>query len=66
MAESEEELKTLSMKMKEKSCKNWPKTEHSKNVDHGIQSHHFMTNRWRNNGNSERLNFLQLQSHCGW
>ena len=26
--------------------------------DHGIQSHHFMANRWGNNGNSERLIFL--------
>ena len=25
------------------------------NKDHGIQSHHFMANRWGNNGNSERL-----------
>ena len=25
--------------------------------DHGIQSHHFMANRWGNNGNSERLLF---------
>ena len=24
---------------------------------HGIWSHHFMANRWRNNGNSERLYF---------
>ena len=26
-------------------------------TDHGIQSHHFMANRWGNNGNSERLYF---------
>ena len=32
---------------------------------HGIQFHHFMANRWENNGNSERLYFLGLQSHCG-
>ena len=25
---------------------------------HGIWSHHFMTNRWGNNGNSERLYYL--------
>ena len=24
---------------------------------HGIQSHHFMANRWRNNGNSNKLFF---------
>ena len=31
MAESEEELKSLLMKVKEKSEKNWLKTQHSKN-----------------------------------
>ena len=35
--------------------KSWLKTQHSKNKDHGIQSHHFMVNRWRNSGNSDRL-----------
>ena len=25
--------------------------------DHGIRSHHFMANKWGNNGNSERLYF---------
>ena len=30
----------------------------------GIQSHHFMANRWGNNGNSDRLYFLGLQNHC--
>ena len=45
MAESEEELKSLLMKVKEESGKNWHKTRHSKNEDHGIQPHHFMENR---------------------
>ena len=31
--------------------KSWPKTQHSENKDHGIQSHHFSANRWGNNGN---------------
>ena len=31
MAESEEELKNLLMKMREKSGKSWLKTQHSKN-----------------------------------
>ena len=31
-----------------------------------IQSHHFMANRWGNNGNNERLYFLGLQNHCRW
>ena len=33
--------------------------------NHGIQSHHFMANRWGDNGNSERLYlFIWLQNHC--
>ena len=36
MAESEEELKNLLMKVKEKSGKTWLKTQHSKHEDHGI------------------------------
>ena len=36
MAESEEELKSLLMKVKEQSEKSWLKTQHSKNKDHGI------------------------------
>ena len=51
MAESEEELKNLLMKVKE---------EHSENEDHGIQSHYFMGNRWGNSGNSVRLYFFGL------
>ena len=61
-AESEEELKSLLMKVKE--SKSWLKTQHSKNQDHGIQSHHFMANRWGNNGNSNSLYFLGLPGHC--
>ena len=51
MAESEEELKSLLMKVKQESEKSWLKTQHSKNEDHGIQPHHFMVNRRGNNGN---------------
>ena len=70
MAESEEEPKSLLMKVKKESEKtdflkkvlkkndNQLKAQHSKTEDHGIQSHHFMANRWRNNGKSERLYFL--------
>ena len=58
MAESEEELKSLLMKVKEDSGKNWLKVQHSENEDHGIQSHHFMGNRWGNSGNSVRLYFF--------
>ena len=45
------ELKSFLMKVKE-SEKNWLKTQHSRNEDHGIRSHHFMANRWGNSGNS--------------
>ena len=65
MAESEEELKSLLMKVKEESEKFGLK-QHSENEDNGIQFHNFMANRWGNNGNSERLYFLGLQNHCGW
>ena len=44
MAESEEELKSLLIKVKEESEKA-RLIQHSKNEDHGIQSHHFMANR---------------------
>ena len=52
MAESEEELKSLLMKVKEESKKGGLK-QHSKNKDHGIWSHHFMASRWGNNGNRD-------------
>ena len=66
MAEIEEELKRLLMKVKEESEKAVLKTQHSENEDHGFWSHHFMANRWGNNGNSERLYFGGLQNHCRW
>ena len=62
MAESEEELKSLLMKVKEESEKSWLKAQHSENKDYGIGSHHFMANRWANNGNSERLFWGALKS----
>ena len=57
MAESEKELKSLLMKVKEESEK-VGLTQYSENEDHGIWSHHFMANRWGNCGNSDRLYFL--------
>ena len=54
MAEMEEELKSLLMKVKEESEK-VDLAQHSEHKDHGIWSHHFMANRWGNNGNNERL-----------
>ena len=62
MAENEE-LKSLLMKVKEESEKVGLKFSIQKTK---IMSHHFMANRWRNNGNSERLYFLGLQNHCRW
>ena len=66
MTQSEEKLKSLLMKVKEERRKSWLKAQHSENKDHGIWSHHFMGNRWRNSGNSVRLYFLGLQNHCRW
>ena len=66
MAESDEELKSLLMKVKEESEKVDLKLNISENEDHGIHSHHFMGNRWRNNGNSVRLYFGGLQNHFRW
>ena len=67
MAEIEEELKSLLMKVKEESEKAGLKLNiQKKNEDHGIQSHHFMANRWGNKGNSERLYFGGLLNHWKW
>ena len=66
MAEREEELKNILMKMKEESEKISLKLNIQKNKDYGIRSHHFMANRWGNNGNSDKLYFLGLQNHCRW
>ena len=46
--------------------KSWIKTQHSKSYYCGTWSHHFMENRWGNNGNSDRLYVLGLQNHCRW
>ena len=66
MAESEEELKSLLMKVKEESEKVGLKLNISENKDHGNRSHHFMGNRWGNSGNSVRLYLGGLQNHCRW
>ena len=55
MTESEE-LKSLLMKVKEESEKVGLKLNIQKTKV--IWSHHFMENRWRNSGNSDRLYFL--------
>ena len=52
MAESKEKLKSLLMKVKEESEKSGLKLSIQQNEDHGIQSHHFIANRWGNRGNN--------------
>ena len=66
IAESEEELKSLVMKVKEESEKANLKLNIQNNKDHDVLSHHFMANRWGNNGNSGRFYFGGLQNHCRW
>ena len=51
IAESKEKLKSLLMKVKEVSEKTGLKHHH------GIWPHHFMANRWGNNGNSDRFSW---------
>ena len=58
MAESEEELKSIVMKVKEESEKVGLKLN--------IQKTKIIGNRWGNSGNSVRLYFLGLQNHCRW
>ena len=66
MAESEEELKSLLMTVKEESEKVWLKLNIQKTKMMATQSHHFVGNRWGNSGNSVRIYFLGLQNHCRW
>ena len=63
--QSEEELKSLLEKVKEESEKAGLKLNFQK-LRSWILSHHFMANRWRNSGNSVRLNFPGLPNHCRW
>ena len=65
MAESEEELKNLLMKLKEESEKAGLKFNIQKMKIMASRSHHFMGNRW-GNGKSVRLYFGGLQNHCRW
>ena len=66
MAESKE-LKSIFMKVKEESEKVGLKLNIQKTKTMASGPHHFMANRWGNNGNSDRLYFLGgLQNHCRW
>ena len=62
MAESEEELKSLLMKVKEESEKVCLKLNIHKTK---IMTSGPITSQ-QNNGNSDRLYFVGLQSHCRW
>ena len=67
MTESEEGLKSLMMKVKEESEKAGLKLN-IQNLRSWIRSHHFMANRWGNNGNRETLFSWapkSLQMDCG-
>ena len=66
MAESEE-LKSLLMKVKEESEKVDLKLIIQKTkIVRKLISHHFMANRWGNNGNSDQLYFLgsKITANC--
>ena len=66
MAKSRELKSLLMMKVKEDSENVGLKLNIQNTKDHGIWSHHFMANKWGNNGNSKRLYFLGLPNHCRW
>ena len=66
MAESEEELKSLLMKVKEESEKVGLKLNIQKTNIMASGPNHFMANTWRNNGNSVRFYFFGLQNCCRW
>ena len=62
MAESEEELKSLLVKVKEESETLGLKLNIQKTKIMASWSHHFMANRWGNSGNSGRLFFWAPKS----
>ena len=64
MAESEEELNSLLMKVKEESEKVGLKLNIQKTKI--IASGPIRANRWGNNGNTDRLYSSGLQNHCRW
>ena len=64
MAESEEELKSLLLKVIKESEKSGLKFNIQKTKIMAFCPITFIANRWGNNGNSERLYFLGLQNYC--
>ena len=66
MAESEAELRSILMKVKEESAKAGLKLNIHKTKIIASGPIHFMASRWGNNGNSDKLYFLGLQNCCRW
>ena len=66
MAEREEELKSLLMRVKDKSEKVDLKLNIQKTKIMASGPIHFMGNGWGNSGNSDRLYIFGLQNHCRW
>ena len=66
MAESEEELKSLLVKVQVESEKVGLKLNIQKTKIMASGPNHFMANRWGNSGNSVRLGFSGLQNHYRW
>ena len=66
MAESEEELKRLLMKVKVEGEKVGLKLNIQKTKIMASGPIHFMGSRWGNSENSVRLYFWGLQNHCRW
>ena len=66
MAESEEELKSLLMKVKEDSEKVGLKLTIQKTKIMASGPITLVGNRWGNSGNSVRLYFLGFQNHYRW
>ena len=65
MAESEEEIKEPLDESERESEKLALKLNIQK-TKIMTWSHHFMANRWGNNGNNERLYYFGFQNHCRW
>ena len=74
MAEGEEELKSLLMRVKEESeraglrlnTKNKQTKKKNKKQDHGIYPNYCMANKRVKGGSSDRFLFHGLQNHRGW
>ena len=67
MAESEEELKSILIRVKEENEKAGLKLNIQKTkIMASLKSQHFKANRGGESRNSDRFYFLGLQNHCRW